>query len=435
MSKNLLDKSFDEMAFDFMRGNKKSKKKNRIVQGLSFLLNLSDRVMNNRVDKNLKALRDEKVFDIAKATDNWTKYSKVIDVENNYKNNPNYFRQLAVEDFYKTYGQDYLTRNDIESAKDFFDTEVAQNAAGRLRIHNEQKQGLSEGSTLDFTKTKEEFMKPIEDYYKAKQEEIMDPANRSIIHKGLSFLGLGKERKANMAKEISNSEAARNAAISKSYGFHKPLALTAEEGIAIRKASSFEYTQDEAAALIRNQNLNDVLEQRIIQNLNKDTYTRGGILAAIRTSTIDYNPVLAKREQYGEAFDITYKEQIGEIPKKGTTDYRDYIQGKRDYIDLNTGGGDNEMIKIRGLIRARNAAEQGSEQYNIINNRLNSLSRNKVLDGYVENWLFTYQQDEYFRDEVNTAAGEGDWKDVLSIHIGNFVDGLEVADKITNNTK
>ena len=428
------DKSYLDIASGFFGREKKKSKKRRFVQLLDFALNLGDRVMTNRANENLMDLQNEKVFELAKANDNWLKYSKVIDAENSYRNNPNHFRQLAVQDFYNQYGQDYLTRNDIEAAKDFFETEVAQNAAGRLRMHEEQKAGLTKGEEIDLTLTKEEFLKPLEDYYRGKEREITDPANRSVIHKGLSFLGVGKKRRANVAKEIADAEAGRNAAISKSYGFHKPVALTAEEAIEVRRASSFEYTRDEAAALIRNQGLNEGLEQRVIQNLTEDTYTRGGILAAIRTSTIDYNPVLVKREQYGEAFDTSYQEEFGAIPQKGEPEYRDYISGRRDYIDLSTGSGDSEMIKIRNLIRERNSLDQDSEEYKIINNRLNSLSRNKVLDGYVENWLFTYESDDIFKDTIDTLAEEKGvgWQDILQIHIGNFVDGLEIADSIVN---
>ena len=428
------DKSYLDIASGFFGREKKKSKKRRFVQLLDFALNLGDRVMTNRANENLMDLQNEKVFELAKANDNWLKYSKVIDAENSYRNNPNHFRQLAVQDFYNQYGQDYLTRNDIEAAKDFFETEVSQNAAGRLRMHEEQKAGLTKGEEIDLTLTKEEFLKPLEDYYRGKEREIADPANRSVIHKGLSFLGVGKKRRANVAKEIADAEAGRNAAISKSYGFHKPVSLTAEEAIEIRRASTFEYTRDEAAALVRNQGLNEGLEQRVIENLSEDTYTRGGILAAIRTSTIDYNPVLAKREQYGEAFDTSYQEEFGAIPQRGDAEYRDYISGKRDYIDLSTGSGDSEMIKIRNLIRERNSLEQDSEEYRIINNRLNNLSRNKVLDGYVENWLFTYQTDTEFKAEIDAIATEGKvtWQDILQRHIGQFVDGLAVSDKILN---
>ena len=90
------------------------------------------------------------------------------------------------------------------------------------------------------------------------------------------------------------------------------------------------------------------------------------------------------------------------------------------------------MIKIRNLIRERNSVKQGSEEYIILNNRLNSLSRDKVLNGYVENWLFTYESDDVFKSTVDTMAENKkvEWQDILAIHIGNFVDGLEVADKV-----
>ena len=73
--------------------------------------------------------------------------------------------------------------------------EIKELADAKLREHQKQMTGID-----DVNITREEFMKPLEDYYRAKEREIADPANRSVIHKGLSFLGVGKKRRATCRK-------------------------------------------------------------------------------------------------------------------------------------------------------------------------------------------------------------------------------------------
>ena len=89
------DKSYLDIASGFFGREKKKSKKRRFVQLLDFALNLGDRVMTNRANENLMDLQNEKVFELAKANDNWLKYSKVIDAENSYRNNPNHLSQLS----------------------------------------------------------------------------------------------------------------------------------------------------------------------------------------------------------------------------------------------------------------------------------------------------------------------------------------------------
>ena len=87
------DKSYLDIASGFFGREKKKSKKRRFVQLLDFALNVGDRVMTNRANENLRWIYIIKKFLILLiVNDNWLKYSKVIDVENNYRNNPNYFR-------------------------------------------------------------------------------------------------------------------------------------------------------------------------------------------------------------------------------------------------------------------------------------------------------------------------------------------------------
>ena len=352
MSKNLLDKSYDEMAFGFMRGNKKSKKKNRIVQGLSFLLNLSDRVMNNRVNKNLNALRDEKVFDIANRNDKWVKLSKVIDTENNYRNNPNYFMGLATQDFNTQ--RPNFDPNKNTAAKNYMNDEIKESAAAKLREHKKQLEGV------DVDMTKEQFMKPLEDYYKAKQEEIMDPANRSVIHKGLSFLGLGRKRQAKNAEKIKDAEI-RKAALGRStLGYLQAPTFTADDAIDLSR-TEFKYSAAEASRFI--QGLEDVdvtIKRNIISNIDSGKeYSDKELNNLVFINSQNWNATTAKVNERVEAYNNAFLSgnNLTELPTQGPL-YNRYIMGRREAVGNALGftAGSKTLIEVENLLIERDLA-------------------------------------------------------------------------------
>ncbi len=404
MSKNLLDKSYDEMAFGFMRGNKKSKKKNRIVQGLSFLLNLSDRVMNNRVNKNLNALRDEKVFDIANRNDKWVKLSKVIDTENNYRNNPNYFMGLATQDFNTQ--QPNFNPNENDEAKNYMNAEIKELSAAKLREHQKQLEGV------DVDMTKEQFMKPLEDYYKAKQEEIMDPTNRSVIHKGLSFLGLGRKRQAENAEKIKDAEI-RKAALGRStLGYLQAPTFTEKDAIDLSR-TEFKYNAGEASRFI--QGLEDVdvtIKNNIISNLEAGkNYSDKELNNLVFINSQNWNVTTAKVNERVGAYNSNFlaENNLQAIPKSGSM-YNKYLIGKKEVVGNALGytAGSKTIIEIENLLIERDLAisNKNNERLDFINARLKTFEPEDRVEAFQDLLL-----KEWFTNEEISRVAESKYKE------------------------
>lgn len=404
MSKNLLDKSYDEMAFGFMRGNKKSKKKNRIVQGLSFLLNLSDRVMNNRVNKNLNALRDEKVFDIANRNDKWVKLSKVIDTENNYRNNPNYFMGLATQDFNTQ--RPNFNPNENTEAGNYMNAEIKESAAAKLREHQKQLEGV------DVDITKEQFMKPLEDYYKAKQEEIMDPANRSVIHKGLSFLGLGRKRQSENAEKIKDAEIRKAALGNNKLGYLQPPTFTEKDAIDL-SPQKFKYNAGEAAEFVRElEGVPILLKNKVIAAIDsKKKYDEDDLNTLVFAHTGDYNEFDILIQDKLKAYDKAFLRQnnISEIPKEGNL-HDLYMLNRRDIVNDVMGVKTGDSAKIERLINQREYFNEigETEQVQLIDAQLERYRPADKLevfrDSLLRDWftrpeIFLTQQALYSQDK------------------------------------
>lgn len=352
--RGLLDKdsSYLDIANSFMGKRKKKSKKRDIVRFLDFALNLGDRLMVNKANRNLDDLRNEKVFEIANRNDKWIKLSKVLDVENNYRNNPNYFMNLATQEF-NTQRPDFDTSKD--SAKEYRTAEIKELADAKLREHQKQLVGVD-----DINITKEQYMKPLEDYYRAKEREILDPANTSVIHKGLSFLGVGKKRRAENAEKVKDAEMRREKLGKNSMGFLQAPTFTADDAIDLSR-TEFKYDAGEASRFI--QGLEDVdatIKRNIISNLDSGKeYSDKELNNLVFINSQNWNATTAKVNERVEAYNNAFLEEnnLTALPTQGPL-YNRYIIGRRETVGNALGftAGSKTLIEVENLLIERDLA-------------------------------------------------------------------------------
>jgi hypothetical protein len=200
--------TFGDMAYAYMTGRKKDDKKERrtknILLGLGAIFSANESRMESDVMEAVNTLKESQAIEIAKAEANFQKKLKiealqdrinkegaisVFDTEaESWFNNPN----NQAEDFDPL---DYEDRNSPmytvkRKAKNKHINEVL------LPRHN-AKYGVLDPSIS----TREEFIKPIQDKFKSQIREASSSDKLSLMHKGLSAIGLGGGRNQEHIRE------------------------------------------------------------------------------------------------------------------------------------------------------------------------------------------------------------------------------------------
>lgn len=200
--------TFGDMAYAYMTGRKKDDKKERrtknILLGLGAIFSAKESRMQSDVMEAVNNLKESQAVEIAKAEANFQKKLKiealqdrinkegaisVFDTEaESWFNNPN----NQAEDFDPL---DYEDRNSPmytvkRKAKNKHINEVL------LPRHN-AKYGVLDPSIS----TREEFIKPIQDKFKSQIREASSSDKLSLMHKGLSAIGLGGGRNQEHIRE------------------------------------------------------------------------------------------------------------------------------------------------------------------------------------------------------------------------------------------
>lgn len=200
--------TFGDMAYAYMTGRKKDDKKERrtknILLGLGAIFSAKESRMQSDVMEAVNTLKESQAVEIAKAEANFQKKLKiealqdrinkegaisVFDTEaESWFNNPN----NQAEDFDPL---DYEDRNSPmytvkRKAKNKHINEVL------LPRHN-AKYGVLDPSIS----TREEFIKPIQDKFKSQIREASSSDKLSLMHKGLSAIGLGGGRNQEHIRE------------------------------------------------------------------------------------------------------------------------------------------------------------------------------------------------------------------------------------------
>ena len=201
--------SWGDIAGAYLSGGKKKDNRARNVLLATLFFNAKEANMQSKVLKNIKELEDSKSVEIAKAEANFQKKLKiealqdritkegevaVFDTEaESWFNNPN----NQADNFDPL---DYEDRNSPmytvkRKAKNKYINEIL------LPRHN-AKYGALDPSIS----TREEFIKPIQDKFKSQIKEASSSDKLSLIHKGLSAIGIGG---SNNQEHIKEGERAR----------------------------------------------------------------------------------------------------------------------------------------------------------------------------------------------------------------------------------
>jgi hypothetical protein len=188
----------------FTRGEKKDNRARNILLA-SLFFNAKEAQMQSRVLKNVKELDEQQTFTLQERA---YAFEKGLKKQNQYdevqrRGAYNYYQDEAENAFY-----------DIpENRKD---RQLYDNESDFIAAKEEWKQNWAEERHNQFLETYdvdaprlttlETFNKPINDYFKAKKEEITNPKNISLVHKAFGFLPGAKERDKELADKTQASK-------------------------------------------------------------------------------------------------------------------------------------------------------------------------------------------------------------------------------------
>jgi len=209
-----------EVLQDRQSKDKKAKRRQNIALGVTTLLGLGDATLQAKHNKIIDTLDKSKVTDIAKSS---KMYDDALELQ-------------TVQESIDSYGgglDGALVHYDSEAELAFnvkhrpLLEEFEKTSAGRAKKdewkRNFIKDNLYKKHELEYVGadakrisglSREEFNKPVEQFYSAKFDEANNPANKSIVHKGLSKGAelLGFDTKADKIRdEIVSAEIGFNA--------------------------------------------------------------------------------------------------------------------------------------------------------------------------------------------------------------------------------
>ncbi len=400
--------SWGELAGAYLTKGKKKDKKARNILIASLIFNAKEAQMQSNALKNLKENDEQKTFQNAGITNKWNAYNKLMEEDESYKANPNFFRLQAEQQFARD-NANFPTGNKLlQSEIDFKNKEVSDLEKALKNIHIEKIK------TGNITKrlSKEEFYKPFEDYYKGRQEEITSSDNVSLVHKAWDKITNREDKKilTDMQKEQRLNEATRG-----SFGYLlNPDEITGDAAIAQYKPTEMLVSKGEAASQILSTIQNESMAKNLITNLKQDTYSRRDLQDFITLTLVDFNPYVEKYNRAFEAYDArNYPE--GNKPKKGEENYPDYIERRNNFADIATGLGNETTNKIKSdmymLKDLRQNPEKNKDIIKALENRIESTTRSdkdKVLFSIVSSSI----SDAENRVIVDKQIEDGEFKDL-----------------------
>lgn len=400
--------SWGELAGAYLTKGKKKDKKARNILIASLIFNAKEAQMQSNALKNLKENDKQKTFQNAGITNKWNAYNKLMEEDESYKANPNFFRLQAEQQFARD-NVNFPTGNKLlESEIDFKNKEVTDLEKALKNIHIEKIK------TGNITKrlSKEEFYKPFEDFYKGKQEEIAAPANVSLVHKAWDKITNREDKKilTDIQKEQRLSEATRG-----SFGYLlNPDEITGEAAIAQYKPTEMLVSKGEAASQILSTIQNESMAKNLITNLKQDNYSRRELQDFITLTLVDFNPYVEKYNRAFEAYDArNYPE--GNKPKVGEKNYPDYIERRNNFADIATGLGNETTNKIKSdmymLKDLKQSPEKNKDIIKALENRIASATRSdkdKVIFSVVSSSI----SDAENRLIIDKQIENGEFKDL-----------------------
>lgn len=404
------DVSYLDLARGAFGQSRKQKKKNRLGMAGLFLMDLWEANKLAKVNKNLQALDEQKVFEQAGVQKRWDAYSTLIEDEKAFRKDSNYFYTQAEAEFNRL-NPDYDMA--LQSQRDARKQEVSDYQKRLEEIHKEK---LNTGN-IDLKMTEEQFIKPFDDYYKSRKEDVMDPRNRSAVHQVLGMFGLGNKRRADLDEKIKTEKAFLEQRKNDLGYLINPDEITGKASIEVyRDPSMFTLTNNEAKLKVIQGIKDPVQQQQVLRSITEENISSTALENKIISQSINFNPEIAKAQQAGETFDALYlqREERKAIPTSGD-DFISYRIQRQDYIDSQTGMGDETSREIRKIIYSIDQAQKTNQAPEVIaglQNQLKSFTTDKVR----ENFLLTIigsMADEFNRASID-AKIEDNTNDINS---------------------
>jgi hypothetical protein len=181
--------SWGEIAGAYLSGGRKKDNRARNVLLATLFFNAKEANMQNKVLKNLQELEKEKTIEQARLAKQWEKREEL---QKEYegvqeKGAYGYYKADAETAFEETFGTD--PKYQLQA---FQPEKIKWMKEWTSKKQNDLNNRYSNIDTDILTK--EEFTKPLNDYYTAKKQDYLNPQNVSLVHKALGKIGFGTDR-------------------------------------------------------------------------------------------------------------------------------------------------------------------------------------------------------------------------------------------------
>jgi len=412
------DVSYLDLARGAFGQSKKQKKKNRLGMAGLFLMDLWEANKLAKVNKNLQALDEQKVFEQAGVQKRWDAYSILIEDEKSFKKDSNYFYTQAESEFNRLNPDYDMT---LQSQRDTRKQDIADNQKRLEEIHKEK---LNTGN-IDLKMTEKQFIKPFDDYYKSRKEDVMDPRNRSAVHQVLGMFGLGNKRRADLDEKIKTEKVFLEQRKNDLGYLINPDEITGKASIEVyRDPSMFTLTNNEAKLKVIQGIKDPVQQQQVLRSITEENISSTALENKIISQSINFNPEIAKAQQAGKTFDALYlqRESRDAIPTSGD-DLISYRMQRQDYIDSQTGMGDETSREIRKIIYSIDQANKTGQPEEVIaglQNQLNSFTTDKVRENFITTIIVSLADplvegkvNSMIEDDTNNINSEADYVESL----------------------
>tara|TARA_R100001086_G_scaffold114296_1_gene58393 strand:- start:1672 stop:2979 length:1308 start_codon:yes stop_codon:yes gene_type:complete len=325
--KSLLEKqntgrsSWYDIANAWSQSNKKSTKSLRNILIGQTLFGMKEMSMQNQVMKNLRALDQERIFDLGGMNQKWEAYQGLIKDEKAYKADSNYFKKQALAKYTEMH-PDFDMKTALDSEIADRNKEIDDYAKALLKNH----QTKTQTGNFNVKINKEQFFQPFNDYYNQRAEEINAPKNRSLVHAGWNKITQGRKKVDPTAPTL---EERRKTANRGNFGYLlDPDEIKPADEIAMfRDPDKFTMTNQEVKAGIISLNIDNDVKQQLISGLdNGVTYTREELQDYIAIGVTNFDPVTAKLRGAYKSYDALNNIDDTNRPVVGTKEYKSYVQ-------------------------------------------------------------------------------------------------------------
>lgn len=433
------DQSWSQIAAtllqDQQKKNKKQKKRQRRALIGGMLLSAWDNNQLANVSRNLREADNDRQYEIADATQKWDAYSKFVEVDKKVVekgdidvNKPDtlntYFLEQAEAAFNKVnddFDTRYAGRNDRYAIRENEITDIAKKLQAdhlqkRKQIESAQNIDVYKGINRPYL-TKEEFTKPWNEYYRAKESRVSDPSELSAVHKLFGLVGPARTRRLSLDRKMENYRNQINT-LNKAYDslvsptpigdikrFYNPDAIQFTESEAILYLDKI-FTGEANQVLkrsiqnaVREKVPEDDLNTAIAEDRISDTVLNSIILAR----SYDFDLSKEKREQLGKDFDKAWSARTGksidEIATLNVKDKEVYDDERYVYVERGMGLEPEDQIKLREALVSIKAEElKGADK------DINIIAYNQAIvenSTVSEKTKFAVSQFERIREDSN----------------------------------